>query len=353
MNNFCKNCGAKVNSQSQFCSECGKSLEDKSIDKKNTGTQSVSRDSKKGKSTGIKIILIFVSVILLFIIVMPMLFFLVVIGNSNSDNNSNSNSNISENETTITNQQDIGVTFSEQIIYDANDVIIKLTSAEEKSNGMQINLYIENNSTLNLNFNAHSYGVNGIMTRNNIYDMRCEVASGKKANTSLLIKNSILKKYGINYIKYIDVLFWAYDNDKLFKSFETNAIRIKSNKYDDNNSWILTGTEIYNKNGIKVDYLSKNGDTIKYVLTNNTGNNLNITFEGLSINDYTKSDMDLDLYNVQVLKDNQIVFEIKIDKDFKSKNSIDKISKVDFYLKYTINDDWNTNQTENITTIIN
>lgn len=249
------------------------------------------------------------------------------------------------------NVETVKVAFAEQIIYNNRNVIMKVTGSENTSSGTKINFYIENNSNLNLSFNAHSYGVNGIMTRNNIYDMRTEVAAGKKANTSLLIKNSILNEYNINCIKYVDILFWAYDNDKMFKSFETNVIRIKSDKYDDYTS-IISGTEVYNKNGIKIDYLSINNDSIKYVVTNTTGNNLDVTFEGISINDYTVSDTDFDLYDEQILNNNQSVFEIKVKNDFKTKNNIQSVNKVDFYLSYTENDDYKTHKTDNVTTII-
>lgn len=243
------------------------------------------------------------------------------------------------------------VTFSKETIYENNSVIMKVTGSENTSEGTKINFYIENNSNLNLSFCAHSYGVNGIMTRNNIYDMRTEVASGKKANTSLLIENSLLTDYDIDYIKYVDILFWAYDNDKSIKSFETNVIRIKSDKYDEYSSW-LSGKEVYNKNKIKIDYLSTDNDKIKYVVTNTTGNNLVITFNGISINDYTVSGTDFDLYDEQILNNNQCVFEINVKNDFKTQNNIKSITKVDFYLSYRENTDYTTHKTENITTII-
>ena len=84
-------------------------------------------------------------------------------------------------------------------------------------NCWNIGILIENESSLNLGFNAHAYAVNGIMTRNNIYSMDCDVAAGKKATTELEIEDKFLEKYGIEHIKCIDVLFWVYDNDKLYK----------------------------------------------------------------------------------------------------------------------------------------
>lgn len=242
--------------------------------------------------------------------------------------------------------------FDEQIIYEGHGVVMKLIGSKTTSNGTELNIYIENNSNLNLGFNAHSYGVNGIMTRNNIYDMDTDVAAGKKANATLTIENSTLRELGVNCIKYIDILFWAYDNDKIFKLFATNVIKIKSDKYDEKNSWI-SGKEIYNSKGIRVDYLAIDDEEIKYVVTNTSGKNIDITFEGISINDYTISDTDYDLFDEQILNNNQMIFEIEVDEEFLKKNNINKINKVDFYLKYTQNDDYKICKTKNMTTIIN
>ena len=327
MAKYCSKCGKEVNEKSKFCEGCG-------APQNVVQTSNVNTNQKKKGMPSWAIVLI---------VIFGLAIFGSIGGNSSDNSNSNLGKKVSPN--------NVKVTFSEQTIYEGHDVVMKVTGSENTSSGVKLNIYVENNSNLNLNFNAHSYGVNGIMTRNNIYDMRTEVASGKKANTTLTIKNSTLKEYGIDYIKYIDILFWAYDNDKMFKSFETNTITIKSDKYDDKNSW-MEGKEIYNKSGIKVDYLSINGDKIKYVVTNTTGNNLDLTFEGISINDYTVSDTDFDLFNEQVLNNNQIIFEINVKNDFKKENNIDKINKVDFYLSYKENDDYHTHKTENMTTNI-
>ena len=369
--NFCGKCGNKIKSNSKYCEKCGNKvvLDNKTIKKSRSKTKENSDDDekvvdsrfvnsnsdniKKGKKlSSIKVILILLLVLFLSCFVSILLLIVMVKNNQINFSYINENNAESDKKDDVIPDQDVETSFAEQTIYEDNGIIIKLVDSEKVLSGTKLKFYIENNSSLNLNFNAHSYGVNGIMTRNNIFDMECEVASGKKANTSLIIKDSILKKYKIDYIKYVDILFWAYDNDKSFKEFETNVIRIKSNKNDDSNSWITSGTEIYNKDGIKIDYLSMENDTIKYVLTNNTGNNLNITFNGISINDYTKTEIITDLYNQQVLKDNQIMFEIKVDNKFKENNSIDKINKVDFYLEYTINDDYNHYKTDNMTTLI-
>ena len=275
-------------------------------------------------------------------------FFICALGSSSSSSKYESDSQ-PNNSAEITK-----VSFAEEKIYEGNNVIIYVTGSENTSLGTKINFRIENNSQLNLNFNVHLSGVNGVMYGSNIYDMRTEVAAGKKANNSLEIKNSFLKEYSMDKIKYLEILFWAYDNDKMFKSFETGVIKIKSDKFEDSNSWIK-GTEIYNSSGIRVDFLSFEKDKAKYLVTNTTGNKIAISFEGISINDYTVSDTDYDLFDELLLDNTQKVFEISIDKDFKEKNSIQEVNKIEFYLKYSESETaiFASNKTGVITTNIN
>lgn len=55
---------------------------------------------------------------------------------------------------------------------------------------------------------------------------------------------------------------------------------------------------------------------------------------------------------LRVLNNNQIIFEINVKNDFKKKNNVDKINKMDFYLSYKENDDYQTHKTENMTSNI-
>lgn len=158
----------------------------------------------------------------------------------------------------------------EQVIYEGNDVRITTKGISKNGNGWDIKLFIENNSDLNLGFNAHAYAINGIMTKNNIYDMDCDVAARKKTNTFLKLKESVLKAYDINEIKCVDVVFWAYDNDKSYKEFDTGQIEIRTNLYKGGHDQIH-GTNIFDSEGIKVDYLGRDGNKFDYVITNRTG----------------------------------------------------------------------------------
>lgn len=232
---------------------------------------------------------------------------------------------------------DTGISISPETIYDDNNVLIQVTGYTPTSNGGEIEIYLENNSEFNYNFTAHSYAVNGIMTGNNIYDMYCSVSAGKKANTTINIDSDIINATGDP--QYITVLFWAYDDDKSMKSFETEPIVIKTNIYDGSRTDI-TGETKYDTNGVKVDLLSTTPDCYTYVLTNSTGSYFDFDVDNISINDFTVSDTDFDLFNEEILNDCQLIFEVKLDKDFAELNNISSIDKLEFTLKIRPNGDY-------------
>lgn len=219
----------------------------------------------------------------------------------------------------------------ESVIYNSNDVVITVKGIEQSGKDYNVKLLIENNSALNLGFHAHAYGVNGVMSGNNIYDMACDVAAGKKANTSLEIESSFMDENGIDEIRYIDLLLWAYDNDKSYKEFDTDQLRIETSLFD-NRSDALSGTTIHDENGMYVDFIGRENDTFTFMLTNNTGSYLNVDFAEISINDYTMTDYNYDLCDKVILCNNVALFSITIDEDFKEENSIDEIRKIEWNL---------------------
>lgn len=249
-----------------------------------------------------------------------------------------------DSETTENKQIEI-VAIEEKILYDERNVKIYVKGIEKTSTGYDINIYIENNSNLNLGFYAHAYSINKIMTGNNIYSMNCDVAAGKRANTKIEIQEIFLGNYEIEKLKSIDILFWAYDNDKSYKEFDTGQITLETNLFDGNFDKII-GTNIYDKDGIRVDYLYNSGNEYTYCLTNNIGSYFDFDVENLTINDYTSSEIDYDLMGIIVLDTCQTIFTINVSDDFVSSNNISSVEKVEFNLNVrpmeSYFDNWNT-----------
>ena len=191
----------------------------------------------------------------------------------------------------------------------------------------------------NLGFNARSYAVNKIITKNSIHDMDCDVAAGKKANTTIEMKKSFLEENNIDVIRNIDVLFWAYDNDKSFKEFDTNQITVYTSASDEMKNYQIEGENVYNKDGLIIDYLS-NEKIIIFSLINETDKYLNFTIENMTINDFTSSDIDYDLYEEIVLDGCQYVFIVKVSDEFMETNRIEDIEKIEFTMEIHPEEDW-------------
>ena len=232
-------------------------------------------------------------------------------------------------------------TVDEILLYSENDVKIYVKRLEDNA----LKFLIENNSDLNLGFNAHSYAINGIMTQESIYTMDYDVSAHSKANTKLEIPNSFLQEHKIESIEQIDILFWAYDNDKNFKEFETDVITIKTNAFK-NNIACISGSEIYNKKGIIVEFLEQENNEFTFCLTNKTGHYFDFTVSNINVNGFTYDDLDFDLYDEQILNNCQFVYTIKIDKKFLNNNDIEKISTVSFNFEIEpegdVFNDWST-----------
>lgn len=318
------------------CKECGKEISDKAVNCPNCGcpitpimqqtVQPVIQQKPKKKGSCLATILIVFGILIFIGVITPSS------GDKDKEKQSAQIDNIQKEDAIEKTNKKIDNTFIQSgEIYSGNNVIISVQGYDSNDSYITIPFLIENNSTLNLGFNAHAYSINNIMTGNNIYDMDCDVASGKKANAELKIKKSILEKYEIDTVKTFDVLFWAYDNDKNFKEFDTGQITIHTSGYDEKIN-ILSGENIYDDKGVKVEYLSNDNNEYTYCITNNTGNYFDFDVENITINDYTSSDWDFDLMNVVVLNSCQATFSIKVTDEFAKLNNIDNIQKIEFTL---------------------
>jgi hypothetical protein len=224
------------------------------------------------------------------------------------------------------------------VIYEGNNVVITATGIEKNGNGWNVNLLIENNSTSNLGFNATAYAINGIMTGNNMFSMDCDVAAGKKANAALELEGTVLSEYGITDIRCLDALISAYDKDT-YSDFNTGQLEIKTSLYNESHD-VIQGTTIFDSNGIKVDYLSNDGDEYKFGITNTTGSYIGFDFDDVTINDFTNSETDYDLYDEVILNNSQLIATVKVKSDFKSANNIDTVNTIEWNMSVRAEDDY-------------
>lgn len=181
------------------------------------------------------------------------------------------------------------VTIEEQVLLDKENIKITAMKYEKDSIwGEGIKLNIENNSDKDYTIGCDALIVNDFM----ISDLFVStVAAGKKANETMYLSSLALEAAGITEIGKVEIYFHAYDKD--YNSiFSKEYCMIKTSLYDRmDTSADTTGTELYNKDGIRivgktVDENSFWGTAILLYIENTADKNVGFSVEDLSINGY-------------------------------------------------------------------
>lgn len=252
-------------------------------------------------------------------------------------NQEQSNTTTQESVTT-TEATKVDVSIDEQIIYEGNDVIIKVTGIENNN----VSFYFENNSSVNLGFNMHSYAVNGLMTNENIYTMDCNVAPNSKNTCTLEIPSEFLKNNNIDLIKTLTLHIWAYDNDAYYKEFECGSIHL-STSVDNNINNIQSGKLLLEENGLKYELIKTQGNVYYIGITNTNIELCEVDMQNLVINDWTCDiAYNFDLMSLQILPNCQNIIPLDLTEYLQEKN-IDKIEYVSFNFDVRPNADYFNN----------
>ena len=225
-------------------------------------------------------------------------------------------------------------------IYRGNGIVIQTVDSDNEGSSVGVKLLIKNNSELSLSVCVHNSAINGIMYNNNIYSAYIKLPAGKKAYTTFNVEKDWLKKVGINQIESFDFLFWAYDNAKSYKEFETEIVRVKTNHYIDKDVNI-TGSKIYDKDGVVVDFIKVDKNRLKYCVYNNGSTYFDFDVEDVAINDWAMDTLyNYDISDITVFPGAVAFFEIEIKDSFLKETEIKSISNVEFILEIRINGDY-------------
>ncbi|ONI40450.1 hypothetical protein AN640_08760 [Candidatus Epulonipiscium fishelsonii] len=227
----------------------------------------------------------------------------------------------------------------ETIIYDKDNIKIIAKEIYHKGFfGPEIKLLFENNTDENIIFTADDCVVNGYMVSTSMF---VEVASGKKANDSLKLMDSDLKKSAIDKFTNIDFRLNIKEADSYDDISVNNLISLTTNyagkytqEYND------SGNIIYEDNEIKVvskGILNRNDDKVlRLYIENNSNNAINIRSENVSANNFMM-DNGFDELNSSLLPGTKIIDEITFSKSFLEENHIDKLELIETNLKFSKN----------------
>ncbi len=178
-------------------------------------------------------------------------------------------------------------TIEEQVLLDTEG--IKITATGYTTDGFLgdgVKLVIENNTDTDYTIGCDALIVNDYMI-NDLFVST--VAAGKTANETVDLYSSELKAAGIENVGQIELYFHAYDDDFNYL-FQKEYAVIETSCYDDmDTSADEDGTELYNENGIRivgktVDENSFWGTSILLYIENNSGKNVGISVNDMSVN---------------------------------------------------------------------
>jgi len=235
-----------------------------------------------------------------------------------------------------TDKKEEAITIEEQVLLDKDG--ISVTAKEyvvDSIWGDGIKLLVENNGDKTVTVSCNAVIVNNFM----ISDLFvAEVAPGKKSNETLNLSSSELKAAGIDKVGQIEIYFQVYDSESYEGIFDSDCVTIKTSafasmdtKADD------SGTELYNANGIRivgktVDENSFWGSAILLYCENNSGKNVGISVEEMSINGFMMNPLfSTTVYNGKMSLDDITVFSTDLEE-----NGITAIEEVE--LKFHIYD---------------
>ncbi len=219
-----------------------------------------------------------------------------------------------------------------QVLYEKDNFKITATGLELGSLwGSGVKLLLENGSDKTVRFSCQYVVVNNYMISDLLFS--AEVAAGKKSNETLYFSN--FDESGITKIGCIELYLRIIDSESYDEIAATGRLEIKTNLYDAMDGATADGTEIFNKEGVRVvaKYLSEStiwGKSVVLYIENNSDKDLRIDVEDLSVNDFSFSNLDM----FTVLAGKKSVDAITLFDSELEKNNIDTVEKVEFKLEF-------------------
>lgn len=213
---------------------------------------------------------------------------------------------------------------------------LKITAKELTADsiwGKGIKVLIENDSDKNLGVSCNALIVNDYM----IFDIFSEtVAAGKKSNDTIYLSSRQLNASGIDTIGEIELYFHVFDGDSYTTLYDSERVVIQTSEYEHMDTEVLhEGTELLNQGGVRivgkyVDETSFWGNAVLLYIENNSGKNIRVSCDDMSINGY----MVTPFFSCTVYDGKKAVDDIGILSSDLEENDIKELK--DFELKFCV-----------------
>ena len=236
----------------------------------------------------------------------------------------------------------VDVSIEEQVLVDQDG--IKITALEYVKDsiwGDGIKVLIENETDKDVMVGCNALIVNDYMI-NDLF--ASEVAAGKKSNETIYLSSSELKAAGIDTVGRIEIYFHVYDTDSYDKIFDSDCVTIETSAIDSIDTTANDeGTELYNDGGIRiigktVDENSFWRTAILLYIENQSGNNVGISVDDLSINGF----MLTPYFSTTVYDGKKCIDDITIMSSELEENGIESIDEVELKFRVYNSDSYET-----------
>lgn len=182
------------------------------------------------------------------------------------------------------------ITIDEQVLVDQDGIVVTATEYITDSIwGDGIKLLLENNSDKDVTVGCNALIVNDYM----ITDLFSSgIAAGKKSNETLYFSSTQLNAAGIENVGIIEIYFHIYDSSTYDTVFDSECVVVETSEYANMDTMPNdAGTELYNRDGIRIVGKTVNensfwGTAILLYLENNSGKNVGISVDDMSINGF-------------------------------------------------------------------
>ena len=231
---------------------------------------------------------------------------------------------------------DAVVTIDEQVLVDQDGIVVTATEYVTDSIwGDGVKLLLENNSDKDITVGCNALIVNDYM----ITDLfSAGIAAGKKSNETLYFSSTQLNAAGIEKIGKIEIYFHVFDSSTYDTIFDSDCVVIQTSEFADMDTTPNdAGTELYNQDGIRiigktVDENSFWGTAILLYCENNSGKNVGISVDDMSINGFMMSPF----FSTTVYNGKKSLDDITVFSNDMEENGIQTIEEVE--LKFHIYD---------------
>ena len=231
---------------------------------------------------------------------------------------------------------DAVVTIDEQVLVDQDGIVVTATEYVTDSIwGDGVKLLLENNSDRDVTVGCNALIVNDYM----ITDLfSSEIAAGKKSNETLYLSSRQLNAAGIENAGKIELYFHIYDSSTYDPVFDSECVVIQTSEYANMDTTPNdAGTELYNQDGIRivgktVDENSFWGTAVLLYFENNSGKNVGISVDDMSVNGFMMSPF----FSTTIYEGKKSIDDITVFSSDLEENGIKTIEEVE--LKFHIYD---------------